>query len=102
MTAASSSSRGGRTREADHARRRHRSARGARAILATAAVAFLAGAIVGAVHSAPSPAPGLAARFVAAWARGDYAAMYSEIAPASQREVSVGEFAQEYGEALMT
>ncbi|HWX45665.1 MAG TPA: penicillin-binding transpeptidase domain-containing protein [Solirubrobacteraceae bacterium] len=77
-------------------------ARRARPVLALAAVAFAAGAMVGSEHSSPSPAPGLAARFVGAWARGDYATMYSEIAPPSQREVSVDEFAQDYREALMT
>jgi peptidoglycan glycosyltransferase len=103
MTAAPSSSRGGRTPGADHrGGERQRRARRGQAMIALAAAAFLAGAIVGAAHSAPSPAPGLAARFVAEWARGDYGAMYGEIAPASQREVSAGEFAQEYREALMT
>jgi peptidoglycan glycosyltransferase len=70
-------------------------------MLALAAGAFVVGAIVGAGHSS-SPAPGLAARFAAAWARGDYASMYSEIAPASQRAVSASEFAQAYREALTT
>ena len=67
-----------------------------------AAVAFVVGAIVGAGHSSASPAPGVAARFAAAWARGDYASMYSELSPASRRAVSPGEFAQVYREALMT
>jgi peptidoglycan glycosyltransferase len=70
-------------------------------LVLAAAVAFLVGAIVGAGHSA-SPAPTLAARFTAAWARGDYASMYSELAPSSQREMSVSEFAGDYREALMT
>jgi peptidoglycan glycosyltransferase len=67
-----------------------------------AAVAFVVGTIVGARHSSPSPAPGVAARFVAAWTKGDYASMYSELAPVSRREVSPSEFAQAYREALMT
>jgi penicillin-binding protein A len=71
-------------------------------VIALAAAAFLAGAVVGAAHSPPSPAPGLAARFTAAWARGDYASMYGELAPASQREVSASEFASAYREALLT
>ncbi len=62
----------------------------------------MVGAIVGAAHSSTSPAPGVAARFAAAWAKGDYASMYSELAPASQRAVSPSEFAQVYREALMT
>jgi peptidoglycan glycosyltransferase len=73
-----------------------------RPLIVLAAVAFVVGAIVGAGHSSPSPAPGVAARFVAAWTKGDYASMYSELAPASQREVSPSEFAQAYREALMT
>ncbi len=69
-------------------------------VIALAAASFLAGAILGAEHSSPSPA--LAARFTAAWAHGNYVGMYSEIAPSSQREVSVSEFAGDYREALMT
>ena len=114
MTAPSSSGRGGETLSARgwdvEARSGHsrggdaRSARRRRAlpVIALATAAFLAGAIAGAEHSSPSPAPALAARFTAAWARGDYASMYGEIAPSSQREVSVGEFAGDYQEALMT
>ncbi len=62
----------------------------------------MVGAIVGAGHSSASPAPGVAARFAAAWTKGDYPSMYSELAPASQRAVSPSEFAQTYREALMT
>ncbi|MGH2853434.1 MAG: penicillin-binding transpeptidase domain-containing protein [Solirubrobacteraceae bacterium] len=76
--------------------------RRARAMIALAAAAFLAGAVVGAEHHSSSAAPALAARFAASWAQGDYAAMYSEIAPASQREVTVSEFARAYQEALAT
>ncbi len=71
-------------------------------LIALAAVAFVVGAIVGAGHSSPSPAPGVAARFAAAWTKGDYASMYSELAPASQRAVSPSELARTYREALMT
>jgi penicillin-binding protein A len=73
-----------------------------RPLIVLAAVAFVVGAIVGAGHSSASPGPGVAARFAAAWAKGDYAGMYSELAPASQRAVSPSEFAQVYKEALMT
>jgi peptidoglycan glycosyltransferase len=76
--------------------------RRARAVVALAAVAFVVGAVVGAEHSSPSPAPGVAERFAAAWARGDYESMYSELTPVSQRAVSPSEFAQAYREALMT
>ncbi len=107
MSAASSSRRGGAERRAGHwggdsQSERHRRARRARPMIALAAVAFMVGAIAGAEHSSPSAAPALAARFAAAWTRGDYATMYSEIAPSSQRAVSVSEFADAYREALMT
>jgi penicillin-binding protein A len=72
-----------------------------RPLIAVAGVAFLAGAIAGATHSSASPAPGLAAGFVQAWTHGDYAAMYGDISRASQRQVSPGAFARDYGEALM-
>ncbi|MFI5005564.1 MAG: NTF2-like N-terminal transpeptidase domain-containing protein, partial [Solirubrobacterales bacterium] len=94
MTAVSVSSRGG---EARRARRRR-----ARAMIALAAAAFLVGAIVGAAHRAPSAARALATSFAQAWAKGDYATMYSEIAPSSRRTVSVSEFADLYREALTT
>jgi hypothetical protein len=76
--------------------------RSGRVLIVLAAVAFVVGAVVGAGHSSPSPAPGTAARFAAAWTKGDYASMYSELAPASRRTVSPSEFAQAYREALMT
>ncbi len=86
--------------EPDRGARRRRSQR-ARPMVALASVAFVVGAIVGAAHSGSSSAPALAGRFAAAWAQGDYAAMYSEITPASQRELSAGEFAATYREAAM-
>ena len=73
-----------------------------RPLIVLAAGAFVVGAIVGAGHSYASPAPGVAARFAAAWAKGDYASMYGELAPVSRRAVSPSEFAQAYREALMT
>ncbi len=81
---------------------RVRRARGGRVLLILAAVAFVVGGIVGATYSSTSPAPEVAARFAAAWAKGDYARMYSELSPASQRTVSRSGFAQSYREALMT
>jgi transpeptidase family protein/penicillin-binding protein/MecA-like transpeptidase family protein len=83
-----------------HGQRRRRSQR-VRPVLALAAVAFAVGAIVGSVHPGSSAERELAARFAAAWARSDYATMYSELTPASQREVSVSEFASAYREATM-
>lgn len=69
-------------------------------MLALGAVAFAVGAIVGA-HSGSSSARGLAESFARAWSRGDYAAMYSEIAPRAQRAISPREFAAAYREAAM-
>ncbi len=73
-----------------------------RPLIVLAAVAFVVGVIVGAGDSSASPAPGAAARFAAAWAKGDYASMYGELSPASRRAVSSSEFARVYREALMT
>ncbi len=81
---------------------RGRRGRRGRVLILLAAVAFVVGAIVGAGHSSASPAPSVAARFAAAWAKGDYVSMYGELAPASRRAVSPSEFAQVYKEALMT
>jgi peptidoglycan glycosyltransferase len=69
--------------------------------MAIAAVAFLAGAIVGANQPQQSSGPALAAHFAAAWARGEYGAMYAEIAPSAQRATSAGAFAAAYREAAM-
>ncbi len=83
-------------------RTRRRRARRARLLIVLAAVAFVTGAIVGAGRSSSSSARDLAASFVAAWARGDYATMYSELAPASRRLVSIGAFADAYQQAAVT
>jgi hypothetical protein len=80
--------------------RTHRLRR-ARALIALAGGAFLIGAIVGAVHGA-SAGQTLAARFVAAWARGDYPAMYSDIDASSRRRTSPGDFTGAYESALST
>jgi peptidoglycan glycosyltransferase len=101
MSAASASISGRGGRRADpHAARRRRSRR-ARPVLALAAIAFVAGAIVGADTSGSSTAPTLAAHFAAAWARGDYVAMYGELTVSSQRAVTPAEFAAVYREAAM-
>ena len=71
------------------------------AVAALAGVAFVIGAIAGAGHTG-SPANALAARFVAAWAKADYVAMYADIDAPSQRTMSVSEFAQAYEHALKT
>jgi hypothetical protein len=77
------------------ARRRRR----ARPVIALAAVAFVLGAIFGSGHSAPSAADALAARFVSAWAHGDYATMYAQIDAASRQRLSPDEFATAYAQA---
>jgi penicillin-binding protein A len=104
MSTAPSSGRTRRTgsRERDSPAKRRRRVWRARAIVALAAAALLVGAVAGAEHSSPSPAPGLAARFAAQWARGDYTGMYGELARASQRAVSASEFEDDYREALST
>jgi peptidoglycan glycosyltransferase len=70
-------------------------------VLALAGVSFLIGAIVGGNHTA-SASHALASGFVAAWAKADYATMYSEIDAGSQRTISAGDFANAYREALRT
>jgi peptidoglycan glycosyltransferase len=72
-----------------------------RPVLALAAVAFVAGAIVGSDHGGSS-ADALASGFVAAWTHENYATMYSDVDAASQRATSVSEFANAYQQALMT
>jgi penicillin-binding protein A len=75
--------------------------RRAGAVAALAGVAFLIGTIVGAARSGSS-ASALARGFVAAWTRGDYAAMYADIDAGAQREVPVAEFEHVYAGALRT
>ncbi len=85
----------------DRGTRSHDRWRRARPVLALGAVAFAVGAIVGAHSGSSSSARGLAESFAAAWARGDYAAMYSEITPREQSAISASEFAAVYREAAM-
>jgi peptidoglycan glycosyltransferase len=80
---------------------RNQRLRRARPVIALAAVAFVVGAVLGAQRSSP-PGYALAERFVAAWARGDYVSMYSDVAAASRGGMSVSEFADDYEEALAT
>jgi hypothetical protein len=75
--------------------------RRARPVMALAAVAFAIGVIVGA-NSGSSSSDSLAARFVAAWSKGNYAAMYSEIDEASRRAMSADRFASDYHDAMRT
>jgi hypothetical protein len=75
--------------------------RRARPVAAFALVAFAAGAIVGA-NSGGSASDALAARFVAAWSRGDYAAMYADVDAATKRSVTPDGFAAAYAESKRT
>jgi penicillin-binding protein A len=75
--------------------------RRARPVLALASVAFAIGAIVGA-NQTGSSTQDLAARFVKAWSRGDYAAMYSDIDASSQQRTSLASFSEAYEKALAT
>ncbi len=70
-------------------------------VLALAGVAFVVGTIVGA-SAGTSPADSLAARFVSAWARAEYAALYGDIDPASRQRISAPALATAYQEALRT
>ncbi len=75
--------------------------RRARPVLALALVAFALGAIIGA-RGATSASDALAARFVAAWARSDYAAMYGNVDAATRRSLTADGFAAAYAEAMRT
>jgi peptidoglycan glycosyltransferase len=82
-------------------RARRRRLRRARLVGAIAIAAFVAGLIVGA-NPSPSYSHTLAARFVAAWAHGNYATMYTTITPAARHELTARAFAAAYREALAT
>ncbi len=75
--------------------------RRARPVLALAAVAFLTGTIVGA-HRGPSASVALAEQFTAAWAKGDYAAMYGQITPEARHRISAAGFGAAYERAMRT
>jgi peptidoglycan glycosyltransferase len=75
--------------------------RRARPVIALAVVAFAIGAIVGA-NNGPSSADALAGRFVAAWAKADYAAMYADVDAATKRTLTPDGFAAAYGQAMRT
>src|SRR3954447_17717497 len=78
--------------------RKRRRALGVGALLAGAA--FAAGAAAGGLH-VPSSQRAVE-RFAAAWTRGDFAAMYSELSPPEQARVRRGAFAAAYRRALDT
>jgi peptidoglycan glycosyltransferase len=65
-----------------------------------ALVAFVGGALAGGMHVPPSQRT--AERFAAAWTRGDFAAMYSELSPRERERIRRGAFAAAYQRALDT
>jgi peptidoglycan glycosyltransferase len=69
-------------------------------LLALAALAFLGGLVVGSIHEPAERA--LAGRFVAAWERGDYAAMYALVTPDVRKTTTVTRFARAYRRAATT
>jgi penicillin-binding protein A len=86
-------------RHYDHERMQR--ARRARPVIALAGVAFVIGAIVGSSQG-PNAAHALAARFVSAWSRGEYVAMYDDIDASSKRAISPQGLADDYEHALRT
>ena len=64
-------------------------------MLVLAGVAFAVGAALGA-SNAGSPAYALAHGFVAAWTKGDYAAMYRLLDAPSKQRISESRFVAEY------
>lgn len=70
------------------------------ALGAAGALAFVLGAISG--SSDGHAAERAAARFAAAWARGDYHAMYALLTPAAARAISPGRFERAYRNAAAT
>jgi penicillin-binding protein A len=69
-------------------------------LLVLAAGAFAGGLVAGGSHE-PSERR-LAARFVAAWEREDYAAMHAMLSPQSRAETSLRRFARTYRRARVT
>jgi cell division protein FtsI/penicillin-binding protein 2 len=63
-------------------------------------LAFVVGIVVGARHK-PAGQEHVES-FAAAWERGDYAAMYSELTPSDRRRLSRARFAAVYQDALRT
>ena len=79
-----------RTREVE---RRRRLLTRALPLILIALVAFIFGAIAG---TPDSPEKEAAERFVRAWEGEEFAAMYKELNPASQREIELNDFASAY------
>jgi cell division protein FtsI/penicillin-binding protein 2 len=70
-------------------------------VIALAAIAFVLGAVLGSGHKG-SPRLLVAESFAKAWAREDYAAMYADIDPSSQRTLSASALASACGDAART
>lgn len=69
-------------------------------IAVIAVVAFAAGIVC--AGSGGSPEERAAKRFAAAWSRGDYARMYAELTPATQRRITRSGFTEAYRKARTT
>jgi penicillin-binding protein A len=80
-------------------RRRSRPQR-ASVLLVICGVAFVVGVVVGARHTPAGETH--AKRFAAAWARGDFAAMYDELTPPERDRVSRLRFTNAYQDTLRT
>jgi len=78
------------------AERRRRLVTRALPLILIALVAFVVGAVVG---KPGSPEKETAGRFVDAWERDEFAAMYKELNPSSQRQVELNDFVVAYREA---
>jgi cell division protein FtsI/penicillin-binding protein 2 len=67
------------------------------------AIVAAASFVIGANAGAPgSPEKEAAQRYARAWARGEFAAMYEELNPASQRAITAAEFTAAYRKAKIT
>jgi len=69
-------------------------------VLAVCGLAFVVGLVVGARHKPAGQ--GHVERFAAAWERGDYAAMYSELTPSDRQRLTRARFVAAYQDALQT
>jgi hypothetical protein len=67
---------------------------------AVAGAAFVVGVVVGALYEAPERK--VAARFAAAWQRGDYATMYRQLSPAARARTPLAGFQAAYVDAAAT
>ena len=90
---------GGRTPARAYTRRQRRAHR-ALAVGALCLIAFVGGLVAGALHKPASQA--FAETFAAAWTRGDYAAMYSQLTPSDRRTYSRRGFLNAYADAAQT